>query len=93
MDDLTPFFNTGDGLTTSAVLNGETLVGYFDNADISFYLDDEGPAEEKYTFVTQSFTNWSQSVGSSLTIGSDSYRITRAAPDGTGLLVLNLYAE
>ena len=93
MDNVATFFNRADGLTTDAVYDGATLIGYFDGDLTNFLIDDAGPAVERYTFVTETFSGWRSSIGQFLTIGSDSYRITGAQPDGSGLIVLNLYAE
>lgn len=94
--DLSLFFDPGDGLTVTGVIaaSGITAEGYFDADIIEFNLDDTGPAQERYTFVCEVFGSWASVVGKLMTInGSGSYRITKATPDGTGLLTLYLFCE
>ena len=94
-DDLDAFFNPADGLTTAATIPGLglNLIGYLSAAGMAYNLDDSGPAVEEYLFECKSFGTFPETVGQTLLIDSSTYSVTKATPDGAGLLALSLFAE
>lgn len=92
---LSEFFDSGDGLTLSASISSLSWSGegMLDLDQTDFNLDNSGPSQERYEFVTQVFDSWRSAVGETLLIGSDSYTVTAAEPDATGLLTLRLFME
>lgn len=95
MKDAEIFLRASDDFTVTASIAdlSWTGQGMLDIDQTDFYLDNSGPSEERYEFVTQVFDSWRSSVGQTLTIGSDSYQVTNATADATGLLTLKLYME
>lgn len=84
------FFNSGDGLTTSATLeSGDTLVGYFD-IDLNELYADASNKHRGATFMCEIFTGSAAIVNQTLTVDSVDYAIQNVTPDGTGLVVLAL---
>lgn len=95
-NDLDAFFDHDDGMTTTGEIIGAGIVmeGYLDAYIVDFNLDDSGPSDERYTFVCKILDDFAGTVGKSMTVGgTGKYRITKAEPDGTGLLILHLYCE
>lgn len=95
MKDAAIFLRAADGFTLSASISslGWSGQGMFDSDLTDFALDNSGPMQERYEFNTPEFDRWRESVGEVLLIGSDSYRVTNAVADGTGMLTLSLYME
>lgn len=92
-NDLAPFFDPGNGMDIKACrIDGVNHNGYLNGVASEFYMDNSGPAIERYTFEMQSFTGWRSIVGKTVTIESDSYAVEGIDSDGTGVLILNLYA-
>ena len=92
-NDTEPFFNMGNGLDiVPGVIDGTRHNGYLNGVASEFYLDNSGPAVERYTFECREFTGWRSAVGKTIVISEVSYKIDGIDNDGTGVLVLNLYA-
>lgn len=95
MKDAAIFLRASDGFTATGSIaalswSGE---GMLDSSQTDFAIDNTGPMQESYEFVTQVFDSWRSSIGEVLVIGSDNYRVTNAVADATGLLTLSLYME
>lgn len=95
MKDADIFLRASDDFTVSASIESLSWSGegMLDLDQTDFNLDNSGPSQERYEFVTQVFDSWRSSVGETLLIGSDSYTVTAAESDATGLLTLRLYME
>lgn len=92
-NDLTPFFDPDNGMDVAVCrIDGVDHNGYLNGVVSEFYLDNSGPAIERYTFEVAAFTGWRSTVGKTVTIDSDDYKIEGIDNDGTGVLTLNLYA-
>ena len=92
--DMTPFFDENNGTDIAAgVIDGVTHNGYLNGVEAEFYLDNSGPAVERYTFDIEYFAGWRSVVGKTIVVNGENHLIDGIDNDGTGVLTLQLFAQ
>ena len=84
IEDLAPFFNTGDFAIVATLQGGATVKLIFDAA----YLENFGVAGTKPAALAKATDVSASNIGQTLTINSVAYTISNRRPQDDGAIVL-----
>lgn len=82
-DDLSPFFDA-QHFAQAVVLNGQPLMGIFDDAGVASSVGSLGMASARPMLTLPSALVPTQVVGLSVQVAGHSFEVAEAEPDGTG---------
>ncbi len=89
-EDLSAFFDTGNGFAVTATLAGGQVLGIFDQAYALANVGIAGMASTAPTFTLATSDVPASPAGASLVVNGTTYLVVEHQPDGTGMSVLIL---
>jgi hypothetical protein len=89
-EDTAAFFDADLGFATAGTLDGASVAGIFDNGYQPFDFAEGGASASGPRYTMASTQVPAGVVGKQLVLGADTWLVTEAEPDGTGITTLRL---